>query len=284
MSLPVNDDERPPQWTTHRPDVGLFATCLMNLLRPQIGLAAVKLLGDAGCRVSVPLEQTCCGQPGYNSGDLDSARALAKQVIRAFEGYDAVVGPSGSCMATIHHDYPLLLAAEPAWQERARQLASKSWELTSFLVDQLGVRGVSARFDGRVTYHDSCSGLRSLGIKGQPRQLLASVAGLELCEMADTEVCCGFGGTFCVKYPEISVKLADDKIARIQATGADVLLGGDLGCLLNLAGRLSRTGIPIRVYHVAEVLAGLAEGGGIGAGEGSAGRWGRDRVDAPSRG
>lgn len=281
---PVGDDELSRHGLTQRPHVGLFATCLMNLWRPQIGLAAVRLLGDAGCRVSVPLAQTCCGQPGYNSGDLASARALAKQVIRVFEGYDAVVGPSGSCVATIRHDYPLLLAAEPAWRERARQLASKSWELTSFLVDQLGVRGVSSRFDGRVTYHDSCSGLRSLGIKGQPRQLLASVAGLELREMADTEVCCGFGGTFCVKYPEISVKLADDKIARIQATGADTLLGGDLGCLLNLAGRLSRTGIPIRVYHVAEVLAGLAEGGGIGAGEGTAGRWGRDRGDAPSRG
>jgi L-lactate dehydrogenase complex protein LldE len=138
-------------------------------------------------------------------------------------------------------------------------VAAKSWELTSFLVDRLGVTGVEARFDGVATYHDSCSGLRSLGIKGQPRRLLASVEGLVLREMTDSEVCCGFGGTFCVKYPEISVKMVDDKIRNLLATGADTLIGGDLGCLMNIAGRLSRTGSSIRVYHVAEVLAGMAD-------------------------
>ncbi|MFB1485872.1 MULTISPECIES: (Fe-S)-binding protein [unclassified Thiocapsa] len=250
------------------PRVGLFATCLMNLFRPNIGFAAAKLLDDAGCIVSVPQSQTCCGQPGYNSGDNDSAQALAKQVIAAFEDYDFLVGPSGSCMATIRHDYPILFAADRDWRDRAEAIAAKSWELTSFLVDVLGITAVQARFDGIATYHDSCSGLRGLGIKGQPRQLLAGVEGLTLRKMVDSEVCCGFGGTFCVGYPEISVKIVDDKIRNILATGADTLIGGDLGCLMNISGRLSRIGSPMRVYHVAEVLAGTADGPGIGDGRG----------------
>jgi len=250
--------------TGARPRVGLFATCLMNAMRPNIGFASARLLEDAGCEVSVPPTQTCCGQPGFNSGDYDGARALAKQVIAAFEGFDYVVGPSGSCMATIRHDYPDLFADMADWRARAEAMAAKSYELMSFLTDVMGVTEVDARFEGSVTYHDSCSGLRSLGIKGQPRQLLASVQGLELREMADTDVCCGFGGTFCVKYPEISEKLADDKIANADATGATTLLGGDLGCLLHLAGRMRRRGLPVKVYHTAEVLAGLADGPGIG--------------------
>lgn len=250
------------------PHVGLFATCLMNLFRPNIGFAAAKLLEDAGCILGVPQSQTCCGQPGYNSGDNDSARALAKQVIATFEDYDYVVGPSGSCMATIRHDYPVLFAEDRDWRDRAEAVAAKSWELTSFLVDVLGITRVQAGFDGIATYHDSCSGLRGLGIKGQPRQLLAGVEGLTLREMTDSEVCCGFGGTFCIGYPEISVKIVDDKIRNIHATGADTLIGGDLGCLMNIAGRLSRIGSPIRVFHVAEVLAGAADGPGIGDGRG----------------
>jgi L-lactate dehydrogenase complex protein LldE len=251
------------------PRVGLFATCLMNVFRPSIGFAAVKLLEDAGCTVEVPQTQTCCGQPGYNSGDFDAARALAKQVIAAFEGFDYVVGPSGSCMATIRHDYPALFENDPEWRTRAERLAAKSFELMSFLHDALGVtRAAGVRFDGTATYHDSCSGLRGLGIKGQPRALLGGVAGLTLKEMVDSEVCCGFGGTFCVKYPEISEKMVDDKIRNVLATGADTLLGGDLGCLMNIAGRLSRINAPVRVYHAAEVLAGLADAPGIaGSGE-----------------
>ena len=247
-----------------QPNVGLFATCLMNAFRPSIGFASAKLLEDAGCRVSVPPTQTCCGQPGLNSGDADSARALAKQVIEAFEGFDYVVGPSGSCMATIRHDYADLFEGMADWQARAQALAAKSYELLSFLTDVMGVTAVNADFHGKVTYHDSCSGLRSMGVKGQPRQLLASVRGLELSEMRDTDVCCGFGGTFCIKYPEISEKLADDKLANVAATGADTLLGGDLGCLLHLAGRLRRKGSPVRVYHTAEILAGMADGPGLG--------------------
>ena len=250
--------------TGARPRVGLFATCLMNAMRPNIGFAAAKLLEDAGCEVHVPPTQTCCGQPGYNSGDYDGARALAKQIIAAFEGFDYIVGPSGSCMATIRHDYPDLFADMADWRARAEAMAAKSFELLSFLTDVMGVTEVDARYEGSVTYHDSCSGLRSLGVKGQPRQLLGSVQGLELREMADTDVCCGFGGTFCVKYPEISEKIADDKIANADATGATTLLGGDLGCLLHLAGRMRRRGLPVKVYHTAEVLAGLADGPGIG--------------------
>lgn len=255
------------------PRVGLFATCLMNVFRPGIGFAAAKLLEDAGCSVEVPDAQTCCGQPGYNSGDFDSARALARQVIELFEPFDYVVGPSGSCMATIRHDYPALFEGDPDWSARAQRLAAKSFELMSFLHDELGVTRVDAGtpLKRKATYHDSCSGLRGLGIKGQPRALLASVKGLELVEMQDAEVCCGFGGTFCVKYPEISEKMVDDKVANILASGADTVLGGDLGCLMNIAGRLRRINAPVRVFHTAEVLAGLADEAGIaGRTEGAA--------------
>ncbi len=252
---------------TRGPRVGLFATCLMNAFRPNIGFSAVKLLEDAGCTVEVPASQTCCGQPGYNSGDYDSARALARQVIEAFYRYDYVVGPSGSCMATIRHDYPTLFEDDPHWASRARALSEKSWELLSFLTDVLSVTDTGARYTGTVTYHDSCSGLRGLGIKGQPRTLLGAVDGLALKEMKDSEVCCGFGGTFCVKYPEISGKMVDDKVKNILASGADTLLGGDLGCLMNIAGRLKRIHAPVKVYHTAEVLAGLADGPGLADGQ-----------------
>jgi L-lactate dehydrogenase complex protein LldE len=233
-------------------------------MRPSVAFAAVKLLQDAGCSVEVPAAQTCCGQPALNSGDSADAREIAKRVIVAFEGFDAVVGASGSCMGTLRQDYPALLAGEPAWAERAENLARRSHELLSFLVDVLEVNHVDARYDGQVTYHDSCAGLRELGVKGQPRKLLRSVQGLELVEMRGTEECCGFGGTFCVKYPEISTKMVDDKIAHIQASGAGTVLGGDLGCLLNIAGRIKRRGLPIRVMHSAELLAGMGSQPAIG--------------------
>lgn len=239
--------------------VALFVTCLVDLFRPSVGFAAVKLLEDAGCTVEVPLAQSCCGQPAYNSGDRADAKALARQVIEAFAGYDHVVVPSGSCGGMIKTHYPALLADEPALAEQAKALAARTHELVSFLVDVLKVDGVAARCAGTVTYHDACSGLRELGIKEQPRLLLRSVAGLTLKEMAAPEICCGFGGTFCVKYPEISDKMVADKAADIAATGADTLLCGDMGCLLNMAGKLSRLGKPIAARHVAEVLAGMAE-------------------------
>jgi L-lactate dehydrogenase complex protein LldE len=214
--------------------------------------------------VLVPAAQTCCGQPALNSGDSVDARAIAKNVIQAFEGFDYVVGPSGSCMGTLRQDYPALFPDEPDWRARAEDLSRRSFELLSFLVDVLKLRAVDAHFDGTVTYHDSCAGLRELGVRSQPRQLLAGVRGLTLTEMAGTEECCGFGGTFCIKYPEISTKMVDDKIAHIQASGAGTVIGGDLGCLLNIAGRIQRRGLPVRVMHTAELLAGFGDRPAIG--------------------
>ncbi len=244
--------------------VALFVTCLVDLFRPTVGFAAVKLLEEAGCEIAVPRAQTCCGQPAYNSGDKADAKAIARQVIAAFEAYDFVVAPSGSCAGMIKVHYPELFADEPSWAQRAHDLARRTYELVSFLVDVCGVDAVDAHYEGTVTYHDSCSGLRELGVKAQPRKLLASVAGLSLAELPGSEVCCGFGGTFCIKYPEISTRMAANKAKDVTATGADTLLSGDLGCLLNMAGRLSREGAAVKVRHVAEVLAGMTEVPAIG--------------------
>ncbi|WP_119460529.1 (Fe-S)-binding protein [Rhodospirillaceae bacterium SYSU D60014] len=244
--------------------VALFVTCLVDLFRPTVGFAAVKLLEQAGCRVEVPAAQTCCGQPAYNSGDRADARAIALQVIEAFEAFDYVVAPSGSCAGMIRAHYPALFAEDATMLPRARALADRTYELIAFLTDVRGMDRVTARYDGAVTYHDACSGLRELGIKEQPRRLLDSVAGLRRVELPGAEICCGFGGTFCVKYPDISNKMVGEKTADIVRTGADTLLAGDLGCLMNVAGKLQREGHPVRVRHVAEVLAGMAAGPAIG--------------------
>lgn len=246
-----------------KPRVGLFATCLVDLMRPSVGFAAAKLLEDAGCVVEVPA-QTCCGQPAYNSGDRATSRDLAERMIDAFSGYDYVVAPSGSCAGMIKTHYPELFADDPNWSPRVNALAAKTYELVSFLVDVMFVSNVEARFDGRVTYHDSCAGLRELGVQGQPRKLLASVKGLELVEMAESDVCCGFGGTFAVKYGEISGAIVEKKAANIVESGAPTLLAGDLGCLMNMAGKLSRDGRPVAARHVAEVLAGMTDAPAIG--------------------
>lgn len=247
-----------------RPRVALFVTCLVDLFRPSVGFATIKLLEDAGCSVEVPEAQVCCGQPAYNSGDRKDTAAIAKQVIATFEGYDYVVAPSGSCGGMIRDHYPALFAAEPDWQGRAQALSAKTFELTSFLVDVLKQVGVAAKLDAKITYHDSCSGLRELGVKQQPRQLLQSVEGLELVEMQTPETCCGFGGTFCVKYGEVSTDIVGRKTADINGTGADLLLAGDMGCLLNMAGKLQREGSRVQVRHVAEVLAGMTDTPAIG--------------------
>jgi L-lactate dehydrogenase complex protein LldE len=244
--------------TARRQRVGLFVTCLVDLIRPAVGFAAVKLLEDAGCTVEVPA-QTCCGQPAFNSGDRATTRAIAEAVIAAFEPYDYIVAPSGSCAGMIKVHYPELFAGDAAWEGRVAAFCAKTWELISFLTDVMMVSKVAAAFDGIVTYHDSCSGLRELSVKAQPRKLLAGVAGLELTEMHDADVCCGFGGTFCVKYPEISNTIVTKKAEHIAATGAGTLLAGDLGCLMNMAGKLQRLGKPVQARHVAEVLAGIAE-------------------------
>ena len=246
------------------PKVALFVTCLVDLFRPRIGFAAIKLLEDAGCTVEVPDLQTCCGQPAFNSGDRQTTRAIAEQVVDAFEAYDYVVVPSGSCGGMIRKHYGELFQDEPAWEARVSGLTQKTHELVSFLVDILGVSAVDARFDQAVTYHDSCSGLRELGIQSQPRKLLAGVDGLSLNEMEGSDVCCGFGGTFCVKYSDISNAIVSKKTASIEETGARTLLAGDLGCLLNMAGKLKREGSNIEARHVAEVLADMADGPAIG--------------------
>lgn len=257
----------PTAQAPHRkPRVGLFATCLVDLMRPSVGFAAAKLLEDAGCEVHVPA-QTCCGQPAYNSGDRGTTRALAEQIIETFGRFDYVVAPSGSCAGMIKTHYPELFADDPNWLPKAHALAEKTHELTSFLVDVMFVTSVDARFDGRVTYHDSCAGLRELGVRPQPRKLLRSVAGLELVEMQETDVCCGFGGTFAVKYGDISGAIVEQKTRNIVESGAPTLLAGDLGCLMNMAGKLSRDGKQVQVRHVAEVLAGMTDAPAIGWGE-----------------
>ena len=237
--------------------VGLFVTCLVDLMRPSIGFAALTLLDRPGVDVVVPSRQTCCGQPAYNSGDRDDAIALARKFVEEFEAVDYVVAPSGSCSGMVRTHYAELLSDDPAWKARAESVGAKTWDLTQFLVDVLKVDAVPGRFDGTVTYHDSCAGLREMGVKGQPRALLGKVAGLSLAEMTECETCCGFGGTFSVKFGEISTRLADDKCRHVEASGADAVVLGDLGCMLNIEGRLRRRGhASTQVLHIAEVLAG----------------------------
>ena len=244
--------------------VGLFVTCLVDLFRPTVGFAAAALLERAGCEVVVPAAQVCCGQPAYNSGDRADTKAIARDVIAAFEPFDATVAPSGSCAGMIARHYPALFAGDSEWEPRAERLAARTFELVSFLVDECGVEAVDARHEGTVTYHDSCSSLREMGVRAQPRRLLGTVGGLVLAELSAPDVCCGFGGTFCVKYPDISGRMVADKAKDIAATGADTVLAGDMGCLLNIAGRLSREGSAIKARHVAEVLAGMDDRPAIG--------------------
>lgn len=242
-----------------RPRVALFVTCLVDLHRPTVGFAAIRLLEQAGCQVEVPRAQTCCGQPAYNSGDRATSRDLARGILEAFGGYDYVVVPSGSCGGMIKHHLPHLFDDDPNLRARADALGARTYELVQFLTDVMGMERVQAGYPGTVTYHDACSGLRELGVKAQPRALLRTVEGLGITEMADPEVCCGFGGTFCIKYPDISTRMVSDKAADIARTDADTVLAGDMGCLLNIAGRLKREGSPVRVRHVAEVLAGMTD-------------------------
>ena len=237
--------------------VGLFVTCLVDLMRPNIGFAALKLLEGAGCEVVVPDTQTCCGQPGYNAGDRASALALARKVVAEFGDCEYVVAPSGSCAGMIRTHYPDLFRDDPAELERAQRLCAKTSELTDFLVNVAVLERVPGRFDGIVTYHDACAGLRELGVKAQPRALLAKVAGLTITEMAQPEQCCGFGGTFSIKFGEISAHIAERKCADIEASSADAVVLGDLGCMLNIEGRMRRRGdMKTQVLHIAEVLAG----------------------------
>ena len=240
--------------------VGLFVTCLVDAMRPRIGFAAIKLLEAAGCEVVVPEQQTCCGQPGYNSGDRESAKALAQKFLAEFESFDYVVLPSGSCAGMIRVHYPDLFKDDPAMLTRITALGQRTYELTDFLAKVVKLEKVPGNFNGTLTYHDSCSGLRELNVYQQPRALLATMPGVTINEMVESTTCCGFGGTFSVKYGELSTRMADHKCQHITDTHAGAIVGGDLGCLLNIEGRLRRKGDhSTRVLHVAEVLSGLDE-------------------------
>lgn len=239
--------------------VGLFVTCLVDAVRPEIGFSALKLLERAGCTVEVPLTQTCCGQPGYSSGDVSSARALAEKLINEFADFDYVVVPSGSCGGQIKVHFIELFKDDPDLKARAEHLAARTYELTDFLSTVLKVDRLDSDFSGRITYHDSCCGLRELGVSSQPRRLLALVPGAQLTEMRGNSQCCGFGGTFSIKYGDISGAIVDEKCRNVRASGADAVVLGDLGCMLNIEGRLRRLGDEsTRVLHVAQVLAGDA--------------------------
>jgi L-lactate dehydrogenase complex protein LldE len=239
--------------------VGLFVTCLVDLVRPNIGFATIKLLEDAGCEVVVPQSQTCCGQPGYNSGARKISQVLARKVLAEFQECDYVVAPSGSCSGQVKLHYVADLFRDSPERAEFEKLAAKWFELSDFLTNVLNVKTLPVNFPQTITYHDSCAGLRELGIKTQPRELLAKT-GCTLSEMNDSEKCCGFGGTFSIKLGEISTRMAENKCVNIGVADADAIVGGDLGCLLNIEGRLRRNGDnKTQVYHFAEVLAGMTK-------------------------
>jgi L-lactate dehydrogenase complex protein LldE len=238
--------------------VALFVTCLVDQLWPSIGIGAVEVLRRVGCAVEFDDAQTCCGQPAFNTGYRPEACALAKRFIGILEssGADAIVSPSGSCTAMVHHYEELF--DDPAWRARAHAVAERTYELSSFLVNRLGIEDVGASFSGRLAWHDACHGLRELGVRNEPRRLLRHVRGVELVELPGADTCCGFGGTFSVKYPEISVAMLDQKVSAIEAAGVDAVVAGDASCLMQIEGRLSRTGSRVRALHLAEVLASTA--------------------------
>lgn len=247
-----------------QPNIGLFITCLVDAMRPRTGFAALQVLEEAGAKVEVPTSQTCCGQPAFNTGDTATAARLARRMISAFERYDYVVVPSGSCAGMIKAHFPEALADDPIWAPRAEALGAKTYEVLSFLVDVMNYRPQGRTLLGSGTYHDSCSGLRELGIQHQPRALLSAIGGLEMRRLEGNDVCCGFGGTFCVKYPAISNAVVEEKAAAIERTGAELLIAGDLGCLMNMAGKLKRRGSSVRAFHAVEIVAGMGDGPAIG--------------------
>jgi len=236
--------------------VTLFVQCLVDSLYPEVGDAMVDLFNRLGLSVSVPGDQTCCGQPAFNAGYRKAARAAAKRFIEIFEDAEVIVCPSGSCVAMVRHHYPELFSGEDQWVDRAVRVGQRTFEFSQYLVDVLGIDDVGARYDGTVTYHDSCHLLRGLGVAEQPRRLIRNIRGAELIEMKEADKCCGFGGTFAVKYPEISVAMVDEKISHILASGADTVTGCDISCLMNIQGRLSRIGSPVKTIHLAQLLAG----------------------------
>ena len=236
--------------------VTLFVQCLVDVMYPEVGQAMLNIFDKLGIAVDCPTDQTCCGQPAFNSGYRQQARVAARRFIELFENKEAIVCPSGSCTTMVRHHYPQLFCDEPDWQRRADSVADKTFELTQYLVDVLGIDDLKARYNGKITFHDSCHALRTLKIREQPRRLIANIDGVELVEMSESERCCGFGGSFSVKYPEISTAMANDKANSIVATGASAVVGVDVSCLMNIQGVLSRRNSPVKVLHIAELLAG----------------------------
>lgn len=238
-----------------RPHVTLFIQCLVDGFQPQVGEAMVKVLRHLGVTLAYPMAQTCCGQPAFNAGYRNEAKVAARRFIEIFESAETVVCPSGSCVHMVRHHYPLLFAGDPAWHARARRVADKTYEFSQFLVDVLGVDDLGAACTGRVTYHDSCHLSRGLGVREQPRRLLGKVRGIDFVEMNESDRCCGFGGSFSVKYPRISEAMLQDKVRYIRDCGAETVVGCDLGCLMNIQGLLSRLNLPVKTVHIAEILA-----------------------------
>lgn len=235
--------------------IQLFVTCIIDTLYPETGEAVVRLLEKAGARVSFPPDQTCCGQPAFNAGLRSQARQMAIQTLRTFDNYPGpVVVPSGSCAAMIRHSYPELFAHDPEWLPKAQQLAERTYELTEYLVDVLGVTDLGVELNQRITYHSSCHLLRGLGVDRQPRQLLAAIHGAELVELTETGDCCGFGGVFSVEHPEISSAMLDRKISNLEASGAEVVVACDAGCVTNINGGLHRKRKSLRAVHIADLL------------------------------
>lgn len=236
--------------------IGLFIPCLVDQFFPQAGLAVARILKRLGHSVEYPAEQTCCGQPAFNAGVRSEAAALAKRFVRVFDRFEAVVAPSGSCVAMVRNFYPELLgdANGPAHVP----LAGRVFEFSEFLVSRLNVTDLGAAFNERVTYHDSCHLLRELGVREQPRRLLRAVKGLDFVELNDGPTCCGFGGVFSVKFPEVSTAMGEDKVAAIERTGARYVVAGDCGCLMHIGGLLTRRGSKVRPIHLAELLGGAA--------------------------
>ncbi|WP_139488227.1 (Fe-S)-binding protein [Brevibacillus dissolubilis] len=234
--------------------VSLFITCLSDAIYPRVGQAMARLLHHYGIELHFPEVQTCCGQPAFNSGYWDTARESARTIIDAFEDSDFVIAPSGSCVSMIHHHYETLFVDEPIYLKKAKDLIAKSYEFTQFLVKVLGITDLGAHFPHKVTYHPSCHGTRLLGVKDEPYQLLEKVEGLEFVPLPYAEDCCGFGGTFAVKLSDISGAMVTEKAEHVLETQAEVLVGLDMGCLMNIGGRLQHAGKPIRVMHLAELL------------------------------
>ena len=233
--------------------VALFATCLVDMFQTNVGKATVELLEHLGCEVELPEAQVCCGQPAYNSGYVNESKEAMKKMIVIFQHADYVVSPSGSC-ATMFKEYPHILKDEPVWKEKAEQLAAKTYELTQFIVDVLQVEDVGATLNAKATYHTSCHMTRLLGVKEAPIKLLENVKKLEYIPLPNAQNCCGFGGTFSVKMGDISKQMVDEKIQHIEETEADIIIGSDAGCLMNIGGRINRVGHPVKVMHIAEVL------------------------------